>query len=67
MKLKWKNVFNTGHKDWFAWSGNCKVYQFGDAKKAAENAGYNYFTWEGKIYDIKNHGFILGKTVKDIK
>lgn len=33
MKLEWKNVFNTGHKDWFGVSGGCKVYQFGDAKE----------------------------------
>ena len=67
MKLKWKNIFNTEHKDWFGISGGCKVYQFGDAKKAAKDSGYNLFTWDKKIFDISKNGFILNKTVLDIK
>ncbi len=67
MSLKWENIFNTGHKDWFAWSSDCKVYQFGDAKKAAQTGGYNLFTWDDKIFDISKNQFIQGKTVLDIK
>lgn len=67
MELKWENIFNTGHKDWFGVSGGCRVYQFGDAKKAAQTSGYNLFTWDDKIFDISSNGFIQNKTILDIK
>jgi hypothetical protein len=40
-KPDWKNIFNTSLKMWF---------EFHLAHKAALDAGYGYFNWNGWIY-----------------
>lgn len=56
-KPNWQNIFNTSHKMWF---------DFNSAHKAALDAGYGYFSWEGLIY-YSNSGRKTKLTVQDIK
>jgi hypothetical protein len=56
-KPNWQNIFNTSHKLWF---------EFHLAHKAALDAGYGYFSWEGNIH-YTNSGQKTGLKLEDIK
>lgn len=44
MKLSWKDIFNTSHKQ-YGW--------IAEGAQAAANAGYQYYNWSGIIFKIE--------------
>ncbi len=56
-KPTWQNIFNTSHKMWF---------QMDEARKAAADAAYGYFSWNGWVYYTAS-GRRTNLKVEDIK
>jgi hypothetical protein len=56
--VSWKTVFNSNVADHYIWTS------IDDAQAAARKSGYNYFTWNGRVYNIK--GSELDITVDDL-
>jgi len=58
-EISWKTVFNSVVADRYIWN------DIGEAKIAAQKAGYKYFTWNQRIYSIAT-GYALQITTDDL-
>ena len=58
-EISWKTVFNTVVADRYIWG------DIGEAKVAAQKAGYKYFTWNQRVYSIAT-GYALSMTTDDL-
>lgn len=46
VEISWKTVFNTSAKNAQIWNG------INEASKFAERAGYEFFSWNGWVYEV---------------
>lgn len=58
-EISWKTVFNSAVADHYIWT------DIGQAKVAAQKAGYKYFTWYQRVYSIATD-FALPITTNDL-
>lgn len=49
VELSWKTVFNTSTKNSMIYNG------IDEANKFAKRAGYEFFSWNGWIYEVDGH------------